>query len=158
MRKEVPMITTGDAAPDFTLIRDGGTEITLSAQWPLVLFFYPGDSTPTCTTEAQAFSAAVAAFHAKGVKVMGVSRDSLAKHDRFVAKSGLTVPLLVDEDGSVCNAYGVWAEKTTFGKTYMGIVRTTFLIGRDGRILHRWEVARVKGHVDEVLAAVEATA
>jgi peroxiredoxin Q/BCP len=148
------MITTGDKAPDFTLLRDGGGSVTLSAHWPLVLFFYPGDSTPTCTTEAQQFSAALPAFAAKGVQVMGVSREGVASHDRFVRKSALTVPLLADEDGALCNAYGVWAEKTTFGKTYMGIVRTTFLIGRDGRILQRWEVARVKGHVDEVLAAV----
>lgn len=152
------MITTGDKAPDFTLPRDGGSLVTLSDHWPIVLFFYPGDSTPTCTTEAQGFTAALAAFKAKGVQVMGLSREGVASHDRFVRKSALAVPLLADEDGAVCNAYGVWAEKTTFGKTYMGIVRTTFLIGRDGHILHRWEVSRVKGHVEEVLAAVGAMA
>lgn len=148
----------GTQAPAFDLPRDGGGRISLAALRPgkVVLFFYPQDSTPTCTVEAKDFTALAADFAAAGTTVIGISRDSVARHDRFLAKSELAVILGSDEDGAVCEAYGVWAEKKTFGKTYMGIKRTTFLIDGEGRIAQVWDVARVKDHATEVLAAAVA--
>lgn len=145
----------GDIAPDFTLPRDGGGRVRLSALRPgrVVVFFYPSDDTPTCTAEALAFNARLPEFAAAGVTLIGISRDSARSHDRFAAKHGLGMILASDEDGAVCDAWGVWAEKTTFGKTYMGIVRSTFLIDGEGRVEAAWTVLRVKGHVEAVLAA-----
>ena len=152
------MLDTGHTAPDFTLPRDGGGDLTLSSLRPkaVVLYFYPKDDTSGCTKEAVAFSERVADFEAAGAVILGVSRDSVAKHDRFRDKHGLTVALLSDEDGSVCEAYGVWGEKSMYGKTYMGIDRSTFLIDGGGVIRRAWRKVKVPSHVDEVLDAVRA--
>ena len=152
------MPQTGDKAPDFTLPRDGGGTVTLSDLHgsPVVLFFYPRDDTPGCTKESIGFSEQRTAFDAAGAQVFGVSKDSLASHDKFVAKHDLTVPLLSDEDSNMCEDYGVWKEKKMYGKTFMGIERTTVLIGADGTILRRWDKVKVPGHVEEVLEAVKA--
>lgn len=147
-----------DLAPDFTLPRDGGGTVTLSALrgGAVVLFFYPKDDTPGCTRESIGFSDHSQAFADAGAQVLGLSRDSVAKHDRFVARHGLSVPLLADEDGKVCEAYGVWVEKKNYGRSYMGIERSTFLIAADGRIARVWRKVRVAGHVEAVLEAVRA--
>ena len=152
------MPETGDTAPDFTLPRDGGGELTLSALRParVVLYFYPKDDTSGCTQEALGFTEAAEDFAAAGAQVIGVSRDSVAKHDRFVAKHGLKVALVSDEGGDVCESYGVWVEKSMYGKKYMGIERATFLIDGDGQIARVWRKVKVPGHVDEVLEAVRA--
>lgn len=152
------MIDTGDMAPDFTLPRDGGTTLTLSAQRPapVVLFFYPKDNTAGCTREATEFTAQADAFRALGAILIGVSKDSVASHDRFVAKHGLAMPLVSDEHGSVCKDYGTWVEKAMYGKSYMGIERSTFLIDGTGRIARVWRKVKVPGHVDAVLEALRA--
>lgn len=152
------MIDTGDMAPDFTLPRDGGGALTLSAlrPAPVVLFFYPKDNTPGCTREASEFTAQTEAFKAAGAHLVGASKDSVASHDKFVAKHGLAMPLVSDENGTVCEDYGVWVEKSMYGKTYMGIERTTFLIDGGGRIARVWRKVKVPGHVDEVLEALRA--
>lgn len=149
------MLKIGDIAPDFTLPQDAGDPVTLSslAPAPVVLYFYPKDSTPGCTTEALDFSALLGEFEALGVKVFGLSKDSLKRHENFRAKQSLSVPLLSDADGDVCERYGAWGEKKNYGRTYMGITRTTFLIGPDGKIGQVWNKVKVKGHADEVLAA-----
>ena len=145
-----------DTAPDFTLPRDGGGEVSLSELRGsvVVLFFYPRDDTPGCTKESIGFSEHLQAFADAGAQVYGISRDTVAKHDKFVAKHGLTVPLLSDADGSVCEDYGVWVEKNMYGKKSMGIERSTFLIDADGKIARVWRKVKVDGHVDEVLDAV----
>ena len=145
-----------DIAPDFTLPRDGGGTLTLSdlRGSAVVLFFYPRDDTPGCTRESIGFSDRLQEFADAGARVIGISRDSVARHDRFVAKHGLKVALLSDEDGSVCEAWGVWVEKKNYGRAYMGIERSTFLIGPDGRIARVWRKVRVAGHVEAVLDAV----
>lgn len=145
-------------APDFTLPVTGGGEITLSALKgaPVVLFFYPRDDTPGCTKESIGFSEHLAAFKAAGAQVFGISRDTMAKHDKFAAKHDLTVPLLSDEAGSVTEAYGVWVEKSMYGKTSMGIERATYLIAADGTIAQVWRKVKVPGHVEAVLEAVQA--
>lgn len=150
------MPAIGQPAPSFTLPRDGGTNVSLAdyAGQIVVLYFYPKDDTPGCTTEAIDFSAEAEAFAKAGAVVLGVSRDTVKKHEKFRDKHGLKVALLADEDGAVCEAYGVWVEKSMYGRTYMGIERTTFLIGRDGKIAHVWDKVKVKDHAAEVLAAV----
>lgn len=152
------MLTIGDIAPDFTLPQTDGESVTLSAlkPKPVVLFFYPRDNTKGCTTEAQDFSAALEAFKAAGVRVFGISKDSLQSHAKFRDKRALTVPLLSDENAHVCEDYGVWAEKKMYGKTFMGIVRTTVLIDSDGKVAKVWPKVKVAGHVDEVLTAAQA--
>ena len=147
-----------DTAPDFTLPRDGGGEVTLSdlQGGPVVLFFYPKDDTPGCTKESIGFSADMTAFEAAGAKVFGISKDTVAKHDKFVAKHDLTTPLLSDAEGSTCEDYGVWKEKSMYGKKFWGIERTTFLIGADGKISRIWPKVKVNGHVSDVLEAVRA--
>ncbi len=147
-----------DMAPDFTLPRDGGEEVTLSAlrPAPVVLFFYPKDDTSGCTKEAIAFTGLVSEFEAAGAKVFGISKDTVAKHDKFRDKHDLGIPLLSDADSDVCEQYGVWKEKSMYGKKYMGIERTTVLIGGDGKILRIWPKVKVPGHADEVLDAVKA--
>ncbi|WP_260516534.1 thioredoxin-dependent thiol peroxidase [Aliiroseovarius sp. M344] len=149
------MLKTGDIAPDFTLPQDGGADVTLSllAPAPVVLYFYPKDSTPGCTTEALDFSALLPEFQALGAHVFGVSKDSLKRHENFRTKQDLSVPLLSDADSDVCERYGTWGEKMNYGRTYMGITRTTFLIGADGKIARVWNKVKVKDHADEVLAA-----
>ena len=150
------MPAIGQPAPSFTLPRDGGTNVSLAdyAGQIVVLYFYPKDDTPGCTTEAIDFSAEAEAFAKAGAVVLGVSRDTVKKHENFRDKHGLKVALLADEDGAVCEAYGVWVEKSMYGRTYMGIERTTLLIGRDGKITRVWDKVKVKDHAAEVLAAV----
>lgn len=148
----------GDPAPDFTLPRDGGGVLSLSDYRGenVVLYFYPQDNTPTCTLQALDFSGKAGAFKKAGAVVIGVSPDSVKSHDRFCAKHDLTIPLAADEERKVVEAYGVWREKKTFGKTYMGVVRSTFLIDKDGRIAGIWDNVRLKGHIDSVLDAAKA--
>lgn len=147
-----------DPAPDFTLPRDGGETLTLSAlrPAPVVLFFYPKDNTPGCTREASEFSARIADFDAVGARVVGISKDSVKSHDRFIAKHALAMPLVSDEHGTTCEDYGTWVEKSMYGKTYFGIERTTFLIDGAGRIARVWRKVKVPGHVQEVLETVRA--
>jgi peroxiredoxin Q/BCP len=152
------MITAGDTAPDFTLPRDGGTDVMLSAFRPgkVVLYFYPKDDTPGCTLEAQDFTARADAFAATNTTVIGISKDSVKAHDKFCRKHGLSVILVSDEAGQTCEDYGVWGEKSMYGKTYMGIERTTVLIDGTGQVAQVWNKVSVKGHADEVLAAAQA--
>ena len=152
------MADIGEIAPDFTLPDDAGNMITLSAlkPAPVVLFFYPRDNTPGCTTEAKDFTALADDFTAAGARVFGISADSLASHDKFRDKHALGIPLLSDEEAIACSAYGVWKEKNMYGKKFMGIVRATFVIGSDGRIAAAWPKVKVAGHAAEVLQAVQA--
>ncbi len=152
------MITPGTTAPDFTLPRDGGTDLTLSSLRPgkVVLYFYPKDDTPGCTLEAQDFTARLADFTAAGATVIGLSKDSVKAHDKFCKKHGLGIVLVSDEAGTTSEDYGVWLEKSMYGKTYMGIERTTVLIDGAGKVAQVWNKVSVKGHADEVLAAVRA--
>ena len=156
MTAQIPEV--GTSAPDFTLPRDGGDSVTLSAFRPgkVVLYFYPKDDTPGCTLEAQDFTARAADFAAAGTTVIGISKDSVKAHDKFCKKHGLSVILASDEEGQTCEDYGVWAEKSMYGKTYMGITRATFLIDGTGKIAQVWPKVSVKGHADEVLAAAQA--
>ena len=146
-----------DMAPDFTLPSTTGEDITLSAlrPAPVVLFFYPRDDTSGCTVENLDFTALLPEIEAAGVKVFGISKDSMASHEKFMAKKSLTVPLLSDETDTVCEAYGVWKEKKMYGKTFMGIERSTFLIDGEGRIAREWRKVKVPGHADEVLDAAK---
>ena len=152
------MPETSPMAPDFTLPRDGGETVTLSALRPgaVVLFFYPRDDTSGCTKEATGFTERAAEFEALGLTVLGVSTDSVASHEKFRDKHGLSMPLLSDAEGQVCEAYGVWKEKNMYGKTFFGIERSTFLIDGDGRIVREWRKVKVPGHVDAVLEAARA--
>ena len=151
---ETPRPAEGDPAPDFRLpTEDGEAALSGYGGKTLVLYFYPKDDTPGCTKEAAAFSERLADFEAAGAAVLGVSKDPVTKHARFRAKHGLTVPLASDEEAAALEAYGVWREKSMYGKTYMGIERSTFLI-EDGRVIRAWRKVRVPGHVDEVLEAV----
>lgn len=147
----------GGKAPAFTLDRDGGGKLSLAdfAGKPLVLYFYPKDDTTACTGEAKDFSAAAPAFKRAGVGLLGVSRDTVKAHDKFVAKYDLKIPLASDPEGGTVEAYGSWVEKQLYGRKYMGIDRSTFLIDARGKIVRIWRKVRVKGHVDEVLAAAK---
>lgn len=148
----------GDDAPDFTLPRDGGGDVTLAGLKgkPVVIYFYPKDDTSGCTKEAIEFTGLGAEFEAAGAVVLGVSRDPVASHDKFKAKHELGVTLLSDEDGAVCEAYGVWVEKSMYGRKYMGIERSTFLIDGEGRLREAWRKVKVKGHAQAVLEAIQA--
>ncbi len=150
------MAQEGDMAPDFTLPRDGGGTVTLAdlKGSKVVLYFYPRDDTPGCTTEAVEFTGLGDAFQAAGAQVIGVSKDTVAKHDKFIAKHDLGVILASDAEGDVCERYGVWVEKNMYGKVSMGIERATFLIDADGRIAKAWRKVKAKGHAAEVLDAV----
>lgn len=145
-------------APDFTLPGTGGEEVTLSALkgQPVVLFFYPRDDTPGCTKESIGFSESRTEFEAAGARVFGISKDSMASHEKFAAKRELQIPLLSDENGTTCEDFGVWKEKNMYGKKYMGIERTTYLIAADGTIARIWNKVKVPGHVEAVLEAVHA--
>ncbi|RVV99441.1 thioredoxin-dependent thiol peroxidase [Mesobaculum littorinae] len=151
------MLETGDPAPEVSLPRDGGETVALAdfAGRPVVLYFYPRDDTPGCTKEAIGFTDRAGNFAAAGATVLGVSKDTVAKHEKFRDKYGLGVTLLSDADGDVAERYGVWVEKTMYGRTSMGIERATFLIAPDGTIARIWRKVKVDGHVDEVLAAVQ---
>lgn len=145
----------GDLAPQFTRPLDGAGEFTLSTDNAsrIVLFFYPKDDTSGCTAEAIDFTAAKEKFSALGFQVFGMSPDPVKKHDKFKIKHDLDVTLISDEDKTVLDAYGVWIEKSMYGRKYMGVERSTFLIGKDGKIIQIWQKVKVPGHVDEVLAA-----
>lgn len=154
------MLAEGDTAPGFDLPTDGGGRLRSSdlEGKPYVIYFYPKDDTPGCTQEAIGFSGVHDRFQAAGVTVIGVSKDSVASHDKFKRKHGLAFPLASDEAGGLAEAYGVWVEKSMYGKTYMGIERSTFLVGPDGRIARAWRKVSVPGHVEEVLAAAKSVA
>lgn len=147
----------GSAAPDFTLPVDGGGVLTLSELkgHSVVLYFYPKDDTPGCTTESCSFRDNLDDLQALGAQVIGISRDSAASHDKFKTKYGLNFPLVSDEDGKACEAYGVWVEKSMYGKKYMGIQRATFLIDAAGKIARVWPNVKVNGHTAEVMAALK---
>jgi peroxiredoxin Q/BCP len=148
----------GDKAPPFALSTDGGGEISLSGLRgkTVVLYFYPKDDTSGCTAEAIAFSADAKAFKQAGAVVIGVSKDSVASHDKFKAKHKLTLTLAADEDIKVAQAYGVWVEKSMYGRRYMGMERATFLIDGKGVIRNIWHKVKVPGHSADVLASVKA--
>jgi peroxiredoxin Q/BCP len=152
------MLNEGDLAPDVTLQTADGGHIRLSQllNRNLVLYFYPKDDTSGCTREAIDFSDALAAFEMEDTGILGVSKDSPKDHGKFITKHRLRVPLATDADGSVCEAFGTWVEKSLYGRKYMGIDRATFLIGRDGRIVRIWRKVRVPGHVQQVLEAARA--
>jgi thioredoxin-dependent peroxiredoxin len=152
------VLSEGDKAPDFSLPTDGGGTISLKAFGgrKVVLYFYPKDDTSGCTLEAKAFNDAKAQFAAAGAEIIGVSADSVASHDKFKKKYGLGFTLASDEAKGMLESYGVWVEKSMYGKKYMGIERSTFLISADGKVLKAWTKVKVPGHVDEVLAAAQA--
>jgi peroxiredoxin Q/BCP len=151
-------LDTGDKAPAFTLPSDDGSKVSLAdfKGTKLVLFFYPKADTPGCTRESIAFSRLKPQFGRANTQILGVSADPVAAQDKFKRKHELTVPLLSDEAHKMLEAYGVWGKKSMYGRTYMGIVRTTFLIGADGRIAQAWHKVKVDGHAEEVLAAAKA--
>jgi len=149
----------GDAIPDIAMETPEGGSVKPSdfAGSKLVIFFYPKDDTPGCTTENKDFSALKDQFEAAGTKLLGVNKDPAKKHAKFIAKHGLTAPLATDaEEGGLSDALGVWAEKQMYGKTYMGMVRATYLVGADGKIARIWDKVKVAGHAEEVLAAAQA--
>jgi len=148
----------GDKAPAFTLDADGGKSVALKdfAGQALVLYFYPKDDTGGCTQEALDFTAQAAAFKKAGAAIVGVSKDSVKAHDKFRDKYALKIPLGSDPDGKTIEAYGAWVEKSMYGRTYMGIERSTFLIDGKGVIRRIWRKVKVKGHADDVLAAAKA--
>jgi peroxiredoxin Q/BCP len=147
----------GELAPDFDLPADGGGRVRLAdfKGKPLVVYFYPKDDTPGCTSEAKGFNDAIGDFAKAGLAVIGVSKDSVARHDKFKAKYSLNFPLGSDAEGKMVEAWGVWVEKTLYGRQYMGIDRATFLVGPDGTIVRAWRKVKVPGHVAEVLKAAQ---
>ncbi|MCV0428978.1 MAG: thioredoxin-dependent thiol peroxidase [Roseibium sp.] len=149
-------LAIGDAAPEFDLESDGGGRVSLEALKgsPVVVYFYPKDNTPGCTKEAIAFSELIAEFQKLGVTIIGLSPDSAKKHDNFVAKHNLTVRLGADTETKVAQAYGVWVEKSMYGKKYMGVERSTFLVDAEGKIAQIWRKVKVPGHAEAVLEAV----
>ena len=148
-------LKAGDKAPKVTLVRDDGDKMSLSsfAGKKLVLYFYPKDDTPGCTREAIDFNALRAEFDKAGAVVAGVSPDSAASHAKFRKKHGLDIPLLSDETKEMLEAWGVWTEKSMYGRKYMGVERATFLVGPDGKIARVWNKVKVPGHAEEVLEA-----
>ena len=150
-------VTVGDKAPAFDLPTDGGGQVKLSALKgkAVVLFFYPKASTPGCTTEAKDFTAMAKDFEKAGAVLLGASKDTVKRQDNFKAKNDLSMALLSDEEGTLCEAYGVWVLKKNYGREYMGIERSTFVIDAKGKIAHEWRKVRVKGHAEQVLEAVK---
>jgi len=148
----------GSKAPDFTLPTNGGGKIKLSALkgQPVVVYFYPKDDTSGCTAEACSFTENIAAFNKVKATIIGISKDSVASHDKFVEKYGLKFPLASDEDGKVCEKYGTWVEKSMYGRKYMGIDRSTFVIDADGKIAAMWRKVKVPGHTEDVIDALKA--
>ena len=152
------MIKEGDKAPAITVSATDGGSINLAAPGqPLVLYFYPKDDTSGCTREAQDFTELAADYTKAGVKVVGVSRDPMKSHEKFIGKYRLAVPLVSDEDGRISNAFGTWVEKSMYGRKYMGMERATYLIGADGKVLKAWRKVKVPNHAQEVLKAATAT-
>jgi peroxiredoxin Q/BCP len=154
-----PVLTPGAKAPAFSLPRDGGGSISLAdfKGGKLVLFFYPRADTPGCTREAQAFSALLPAFEKAGTAVVGVSADPVKAQDKFKVKYKLAIPLASDETHEMLEAYGAWGEKSMYGRTYLGVMRTTFLLDAQSRILRVWPRVSVDGHAEEVLEAAKAS-
>lgn len=150
-------LSPGDPAPDFTLPQTGGDSVSLAdlRDREVVLFFYPKDDTSGCTKEVCGFRDRYTKLVESGAAILGVSPDSVASHDRFAAKFALPFPLLADTDHRVAEAYGAWKERSMYGKKYMGIERSTFLIGKDGRIAKVWEKVKPEGHAEEVLETLQ---
>ena len=144
-------------APQVHLPRDGGYFLNLADLRPakVVLFFYPRDNTSSCTLEAKTFTSFLSQFEALNTRVIGISKDTIKSHDKFVSKHNLKVPLLSDENNNVCESFNVWKEKSMYGKTYFGIERSTFLIDSDGQVVREWRKIKVSGHVEAVLAALK---
>ena len=148
------MIGEGDKAPAIEITTSDRSSINLSSPGqPLVLYFYPKDDTSGCTREAQDFTALTGDFRKAGVKVVGISRDPMKSHEKFIDKYDLAVPLASDEDGRISGAFGTWVEKSMYGRKYMGMERATYLIGADGRVLRAWRKVKVPKHAEEVLRA-----
>ena len=153
------MINEGDQAPALEVQTSSGDTVDLANPGrPLVLYFYPKDDTSGCTRQALDFTASAREFEAAGATIVGVSRDPMKKHDKFIAKYELSVPLASDEDGRISDAFGTWVSKSMYGRKYMGMERSTFLIGADGKVLREWRKVKVPGHVQEVLEAVRGAA
>jgi peroxiredoxin Q/BCP len=153
------MINEGDRAPPITATASDGSSIDLSAPGaPLVLYFYPKDDTTGCTREAQDFTALAPEFKKAGVKVVGLSRDPMKSHEKFIGKYELAVPLISDQDGRISDAFGTWVEKSMYGRKYMGMERATYLIGADGRVLKAWRKVKVPNHAQQVLEAARTLA
>lgn len=150
------MINEGDKAPAITISASDGSSVNVASPGqPLVLYFYPKDDTSGCTREAQDFTGLARDFRKAGVKVIGVSRDPMKSHEKFIGKYDLDVPLASDEDGLVSEAFGTWVQKSMYGRKYMGIERATYLIGADGRVLKAWRKVKVPNHAQEVLTAAQ---
>src|SRR3982750_773105 len=148
------MVNEGDKAPPVDVSASDGSSVNLASPGqPLVLYFYPKDDTSGCTREAQDFTALAGAFATAGVKVIGVSRDPMKAHEKFIGKYDLAVPLVSDADGQISDAFGTWVEKSMYGRKYMGMERSTYLIGADGRVLKAWRKVKVPKHAEEVLKA-----
>jgi peroxiredoxin Q/BCP len=153
------MLGEGDKIPALKTKLSDGSDLDLSSPGgPLVLYFYPKDDTSGCTKEAQDFTLLADDFTKAGVKVVGLSRDPMKRHDKFIAKYELKVPLASDEDGAVSDAFGTWVEKSMYGRKYMGMERATYLIGKDGRVVKAWRKVKVPGHAAEVLKAARTVA
>jgi peroxiredoxin Q/BCP len=151
------MLGEGDKVPALVAQLSDGTTVNLGAPgYPMVLYFYPKDDTSGCTKEAQDFTELADDFTKARVKVVGLSRDPMKKHEKFIAKYDLKVPLASDEDGQVSDAFGTWVEKSMYGRKYMGMERATYLIGADGRVVKAWRKVKVPGHAAEVLKAARA--
>ena len=149
------MISEGDRAPDLEVTASDGSTVNLARPGkPLVVYFYPKDDTSGCTREAQDFTALAGEFESAGAGVVGISRDPMKKHEKFIEKYGLAVPLASDEDGRISDAFGTWVQKSMYGRKYMGMERSTFLIGPDGTVRREWRKVKVPGHAQEVLSAV----
>lgn len=153
------MIGEGEKAPSIEVTASDGNSLNLAAPGrPLVLYFYPKDDTSGCTREAQDFTALAGDFAKAGVKVVGVSRDPMKSHEKFIGKYGLAVPLVSDEDGRISDAFGTWVQKSMYGRKYMGMERATYLVGADGRVLKAWRKVKVPKHAEEVLEAARKSA
>jgi peroxiredoxin Q/BCP len=151
------MISEGDRAPNIDISASDGSTVNLASPGkPLVLYFYPKDDTSGCTREAQDFTSLAGDFAEAGAAIVGVSRDPMKKHEKFIDKYELKVPLASDEDGRISDAFGTWVQKSMYGRKYMGMERSTFLIGADGKVLKEWRKVKVPGHAEEVLATVRA--
>lgn len=150
------MVEEGKKAPDFKLLDNEGQRVQLSKLkgGPVVIYFYPKDDTSGCTSQAKAFSENLDLFQKHDVQILGISPDSVSSHQKFIAKHNLKVRLLSDENKEAAGAYGVWVEKSMYGRKYMGVERSTFLVGANGKIVRIWRKVRVKGHIDDVLSVL----